>query len=137
MVVLGGGPIGCELTQAFARLGVQVTQIEMLPRLLLREDAEISTLVQEKFVAEGVEVLTGHAAKRFFRRDGQSYVVAESESGSVEIEFDALIVAVGRAARTEGFGLEEMGVQSAPEPYHRGQRIPANQHSRPFTPVVT
>jgi len=111
MVVLGGGPIGCELTQAFARLGVQVTQIEMLPRLLLREDAEISTLVQEKFVAEGVRVLTGHAAKRFCRRDGRSYVVAEAETGSVEIEFDALIVAVGRAARTDGFGLEEMGVQ--------------------------
>ena len=111
MVVLGGGPIGCELTQAFTRLGVQVTQIEMLPRLLLREDVEISALVQDKFVAEGVEVLTGHAAKRFFRRDGISYVVAEAESGSVEIEFDALIVAVGRAPRTEGFGLEEMGVQ--------------------------
>ena len=69
MVVLGGGPIGCELTQAFARLGVQVTQVEMLPRLLLREDAEVSELVQEKFVAEGVRVLTGHKAKRFFNRN--------------------------------------------------------------------
>jgi pyruvate/2-oxoglutarate dehydrogenase complex dihydrolipoamide dehydrogenase (E3) component len=62
-------------------------------------------------VAEGVEVLTGHAAKRFFRRDGISYVVAESESGSVEIEFDAVIVAVGRAPRSSGFGLEEVGVR--------------------------
>jgi pyruvate/2-oxoglutarate dehydrogenase complex dihydrolipoamide dehydrogenase (E3) component/uncharacterized membrane protein YdjX (TVP38/TMEM64 family) len=114
MVVLGGGPIGCELTQAFARLGVQVTQIEMLPRLLLREDAEISSMVQEKFVAEGVQVLTGHAAKRFYRRDGQNYVVTEAESGSVEIEFDALIVAVGRAARSGGFGLEELGVRLRP-----------------------
>ena len=111
MVVLGGGPIGCELTQAFVRLGVQVTQVEMLPRLLLREDAEVSSLVQEKFVAEGVQVLTGHAAKRFYRRDGQNYVVAEAESGSVEIEFDTLIVAVGRAAHTSGFGLEEVGVR--------------------------
>ena len=114
MVVLGGGPIGCELTQAFARLGVQVTQIEMLPRLLLREDAEISSLVQEKFVAEGVQVLTGHTAKRFYLRDGLKYVVAEAGSESVEIEFDALIVAVGRAARTSGFGLEEMGVRLRP-----------------------
>jgi len=114
MVVLGGGPIGCELTQAFARLGVQVTQIEMLPRLLLREDAEISSMVQEKFVAEGVQVLTGHAAKRFYRRDGQNYVVTEAESGSVEIEFDALIVAVGRVARSGGFGLEELGVRLRP-----------------------
>ena len=84
MVVLGGGPIGCELTQAFVRLGVQVTQVEMLARLLLREDAEVSSLVQDKFVAEGVQVLTGHAAKRFYRRDGQNYVVAEAESGSVK-----------------------------------------------------
>jgi pyruvate/2-oxoglutarate dehydrogenase complex dihydrolipoamide dehydrogenase (E3) component/uncharacterized membrane protein YdjX (TVP38/TMEM64 family) len=114
LVVLGGGPIGCELTQAFARLGVAVTQIEMLPKLLLREDEEISTLVQEKFIAEGVEVLTGHTAKRFFRRDGRSYVLAEADSGSVEIEFDAVIVAVGRAARTSGFGLEEMGVRLRP-----------------------
>ena len=111
MVVLGGGPIGCELTQAFVRLGVQVTQVEMLPRLLLREDAEVSALVQEKFVAEGVRVLTGHKAKRFFKRDGLSYLTAEADSGDVEIEFDTLIVAVGRAARTSGFGLEEMGVQ--------------------------
>jgi pyruvate/2-oxoglutarate dehydrogenase complex dihydrolipoamide dehydrogenase (E3) component/uncharacterized membrane protein YdjX (TVP38/TMEM64 family) len=114
MVVLGGGPIGCELTQAFARLGVQVTQIEMLPRLLLREDAEVSSLVEEKFAAEGVQVLTGHTAKRFYLRDGLKYVVAEAGSESVEIEFDALIVAVGRAARTSGFGLEEMGVRLRP-----------------------
>ena len=131
MVVLGGGPIGCELTQAFARLGVQVTQIEMLPRLLLREDAEISTLVQEKFAAEGVRVLTGHAAKRFFRRDGQSYVVAEAESGSLEIEFDALIVAVGRAARTEGFGLEEMGVQ-----LRKNRTIEVNEYLQTNIPTI-
>ena len=111
MVVLGGGPIGCELTQAFVRLGVQATQVEMLPRLLLREDAEISSLVEEKFKVEGVQVLTGHTAKRFFRRDGQNYVVAEAGSESVEIEFDTLIVAVGRAPRTSGFGLEEVGVR--------------------------
>ena len=131
MVVLGGGPIGCELTQAFTRLGVQVTQIEMLPRLLLREDAEISTLVQEKFVAEGVEVLTGHAAKRFFRRDGLDYVVAEAESGSVEIEFDALIVAVGRAPRTEGFGLEEMGVQ-----LRQNRTIEVNEYLQTNIPTI-
>jgi pyruvate/2-oxoglutarate dehydrogenase complex dihydrolipoamide dehydrogenase (E3) component/uncharacterized membrane protein YdjX (TVP38/TMEM64 family) len=114
MVVLGGGPIGCELTQAFARLGVQVTLVEMLPRLLLREDVEVSGLVQEKFVAEGVRVLTGHAAKRFYRRDGLNYVVAESDSATVEIEFDTLVVAVGRAAATSGFGLEELGVRLRP-----------------------
>ena len=130
-MVLGGGPIGCELTQAFARLGVAVTQIEMLPKLLLREDAEISALVQEKFVAEGVEVLTGHTAKRFFKRDGRSYVVAESGSASIEIEFDAVIVAVGRAPRTSGFGLEELGVR-----LRQNRSIEVNEYLQTSIPTI-
>ena len=131
LVVLGGGPIGCELTQAFTRLGVAVTQIEMLPKLLLREDAEISALVQEKFVAEGVEVLTGHTAKRFFKRDGRSYVVAESDSASIEIEFDAVIVAVGRAPRTSGFGLEELGVR-----LRQNRSIEVNEYLQTSIPTI-
>jgi pyruvate/2-oxoglutarate dehydrogenase complex dihydrolipoamide dehydrogenase (E3) component/uncharacterized membrane protein YdjX (TVP38/TMEM64 family) len=131
LVVLGGGPIGCELTQAFARLGVAVTQIEMLPKLLLREDDEVSALVLEKFVAEGVQVLTGHTAKRFFRRDGMGYVVAESESGSVEIEFDTLIVAVGRAPRTGGFGLEEVGVR-----LRANRSIEVNEYLQTSIPTI-
>ncbi len=131
LVVLGGGPIGCELTQAFARLGVAVTQLEMLPRLLLREDEEISRLVEEKFVAEGVRVLTGHAAKRFFRRDGMSHVVAEGEAGSVEIEFDCLIVAVGRAPRTSGFGLEEIGVR-----LRKNRSIEVNEYLQTNIPTI-
>ena len=114
LAVLGGGPIGAELTQAFARLGVEVTQIEMLPRLLLREDPEISELVQQKFEAEGVRVLTGHTAKRFIKRGGEDYLVAESAEGEVEIAFDVLIVAVGRSPRSAGFGLEEIGVRLNP-----------------------
>ena len=131
LVVLGGGPIGCELAQAFARLGVAVTQIEMLPKLLLREDDEISTLVQEKFVAEGIEVLTGHTAKRFFHRDGMGHVIAESASGSVEIEFDALIVAVGRAPHTSGFGLEELGVRLRPN-----RTIEVNEYLQTSIPTI-
>jgi pyruvate/2-oxoglutarate dehydrogenase complex dihydrolipoamide dehydrogenase (E3) component/uncharacterized membrane protein YdjX (TVP38/TMEM64 family) len=131
LVVLGGGPIGCELTQAFARLGVAVTQIEMLPKLLLREDDEISTLLQEKFVAEGVRVLTGHTAKRFFRRDGTGYVVAESGSGSVEIDFDTLIVAVGRTPHTKGFGLEEVGVR-----LRANRSIEVNEYLQTSVPTI-
>jgi pyruvate/2-oxoglutarate dehydrogenase complex dihydrolipoamide dehydrogenase (E3) component len=131
LVVLGGGPIGCELTQAFARLGVAVTQIEMLPKLLLREDDEISVLVQEKFVAEGVQVLTGHTAKRFFRRNGMGYVVAESASGSVELEFDTLIVAVGRSPRSSGFGLEELGVR-----LRANRSIEVNEYLQTSIPTI-
>ncbi|MGD8420741.1 MAG: FAD-dependent oxidoreductase, partial [Gammaproteobacteria bacterium] len=111
LVVLGGGPIGSELSQAFARLGVEVTQVEMLPRILSREDPEISALVEQRFASEGVRVLTGHKAKKFVKRGGKDWLIAEHDGGEVEIEFDTLLVAVGRAANSRGFGLEELGVR--------------------------
>ena len=114
LVVLGGGPIGCELTQAFARLGVAVTQVEMLPRILLREDPEISVLVEQKFRDEGINLLTGHTAKRFTVVEGKNLLIAEHENREIEIEFDTLIVAVGRSANSSGFGLEEMGIKLNP-----------------------
>jgi dihydrolipoamide dehydrogenase len=131
LAVLGGGPIGSELTQAFARLGVAVTQIEMLPRILLREDAEISELVQQKFNAEGVQVLTGHTAKRFIKRQGKDYLVAESENAEVEVEFDTLIVAVGRSPRSSGFGLEELGVRLNPN-----RTIEVNEYLQTSIPTI-
>jgi pyruvate/2-oxoglutarate dehydrogenase complex dihydrolipoamide dehydrogenase (E3) component len=110
LVVLGGGPIGCELAQAFARLGTQVTQVEMLPRLMMREDPEVSAMVMERFGAEGIDVLVGHAAKRFALEGGERVLVAESEGREVHIPFDAVLVAVGRVANTAGYGLETLGV---------------------------
>ncbi len=114
LAVLGGGPIGCELAQAFGRLGIEVTQVEMLPRILLREDPEISEMVQQRFSEEGVRVLTGHTAKRFVKRDGRDILIAEHDGAEVEVEFDALLVAVGRAPNSGGFGLEEIGVRLNP-----------------------
>jgi dihydrolipoamide dehydrogenase len=110
LVVLGGGPIGSELTQAFARLGSQVTQVEMLPRILIREDPEVSQLVQKRFESEGIRVLTGHKAKRFTVEGGEKILIAEHEGRDVRIAFDALLVAVGRVANTEGYGLETLGI---------------------------
>ena len=114
LVVLGGGPIGCELTQAFARLGTSVTQVEMLARIMLREDPEISELMKTKFEAEGINVLVNHKAKQVHQRDGKDYLVVEYEGQDKEIEFDAIIVAVGRAAHSAGFGLEDLGVRLNP-----------------------
>jgi dihydrolipoamide dehydrogenase len=131
LAVLGGGPIGSELTQAFARLGVTVTQVEMLPRILLREDPEISDLVQQKFSAEGVRVLTGHTAKRFIKREGKDYLVAENENAEVEVEFDALLVAVGRSPRSSGFGLEELGVRLNPN-----RTIEVNEYLQTSIPTI-
>jgi dihydrolipoamide dehydrogenase len=110
LVVLGGGPIGSELTQAFARLGAQVTQVEMLPRLLIREDPEIAALVQKRFEAEGIRVLVNHKAKQFLVEGNEKVLIAESEGADVRIPFDQMLVAVGRVANTTGYGLEELGI---------------------------
>ncbi|HYO28922.1 MAG TPA: FAD-dependent oxidoreductase, partial [Azonexus sp.] len=110
LVVLGGGPIGCELTQAFARLGALVTQVEMAPRIMLREDPEVSELVTQGFRAEGIAVLVDHRAKEFIIDNGEKILIAEHEGKDVRIPFDAVLVAVGRAANLKGFGLEELGI---------------------------
>ena len=110
LVVLGGGPIGCELAQAFARFGAQVTQVEMLPRLLIREDPEIAEMVARQFRAEGVDLRIGHRAKELRIEDGHKVLICEHQGRDLAIEFDALLVAVGRVANTAGYGLEELGI---------------------------
>jgi pyruvate/2-oxoglutarate dehydrogenase complex dihydrolipoamide dehydrogenase (E3) component len=110
LVVLGGGPIGSEMTQAFARLGSQVTQVEMGPRLMIREDPEVSKLVARRFVAEGISVLLNHRAKQFLVEDGERILVVEHAGGDLRIPFDAVLVAVGRTANLTGYGLEELGI---------------------------
>ena len=111
LVVLGGGPIGCELAQSFARFGSEVTIVEMAPRLMIREDDDVAALVAERFREDHIDVRAGHMAKQFKVVDGRKILVAEYEGESVEFEFDQVLVAVGRAANTTGFGLEELGVQ--------------------------
>ncbi|WP_245720550.1 dihydrolipoyl dehydrogenase family protein [Microbulbifer yueqingensis] len=110
-VVLGGGAIGCELAQAFGRLGSNVTLVEMAPRLLPAEDAEVSDAVEEALAAEGITVLTGCKATAFApgERDGGRVTVSDS-SGETELEFDQLLLALGRRPRVTGFGLEELGL---------------------------
>ena len=111
LLVLGGGPIGCELAQAFARLGSQVTQVEMAPRLMGREDDDVSAFVQQALQADGVQVLTGHQALRC-ERDAAGTRVLLVKQGDAErrLPFDHILVAVGRSARLQGFGLEELGI---------------------------
>ncbi|MGZ5570710.1 MAG: FAD-dependent oxidoreductase [Usitatibacter sp.] len=110
LVVLGGGPIGCELAQCFARLGSRVSQVEMLPRIMIREDPEFSAMVASRFRAEGVEVLVDHKAKEVRREDGETIVVVEHEGREKRIACDAILCAVGRVANTQGYGLEELGI---------------------------
>jgi pyruvate/2-oxoglutarate dehydrogenase complex dihydrolipoamide dehydrogenase (E3) component len=110
LLVLGGGPIGCELAQCFAHFGSKVTLAEMGPRLLGREDPEFSELVAARFRSEGIDVLVGHEAKRVIADSGVKTLFAEHDGREVRLPFDELLCALGRAARTEGYGLDALGV---------------------------
>ncbi|MFT7052504.1 MAG: pyruvate/2-oxoglutarate dehydrogenase complex dihydrolipoamide dehydrogenase (E3) component, partial [Psychromonas sp.] len=112
LVVLGGGPIGCELAQSFARLGSEVSQIEMAPRIMLREDPEVSDLAKASLEADGVQVLTAHKAIRLEKNGDNKILIVEFEGKEKQIEFDQLICAVGRVARLDGYGLEDIGVST-------------------------
>jgi len=131
LVVLGGGPIGAELAQAFARLGSRVTQVEMLPRILMREDPEISDMVAKRFVAEGVDLRVNHKAKEFRVEDGRKLLICEHEEQEVRIEFDEVLCAVGRIANTKGYGLEELGI-----PTSKSRTVETNEYLQTIYPNI-
>ncbi|MFP1677821.1 FAD-dependent oxidoreductase [Alloalcanivorax sp. C16-2] len=110
LLVLGGGPIGCELAQSFARLGSAVTQVEQSPRVLPREDEDAAHAVAHALTADGVTLLTGHRAARFAVEQGEQVLYAESQDGERRLAFDAVLVAVGRRANSAGLGLEQLGI---------------------------
>ena len=110
LVVLGGGPIGCELAQSFARLGAEVTQVEMAPRIMAREDEEVSDLAKTALQDDGVQVLTDHKALRCEKVGDAKVLIVEHKGQEKRIEFDELLCAVGRVARLKGYGLEDIGV---------------------------
>ena len=128
LVVLGGGPIGCELAQAFARFGSRVTQVEMLPRLLSREDADVAEMVRRQFAAEGIDVRTGHRALRI---DPGRALVCEHEGREVRLEFDALLCALGRAPNTAGYGLEALGI-----PVTKARTVETNEYLQTLYPNI-
>lgn len=112
LIVLGGGPIGCELAQSFARFGAQVTLIEMAPRIMAREDEDVSRFVTERFEHEGVSVLAGYKALRVEK--DPKVLICEVSGKEVQVPFDEILVALGRKANVKGFGLEELGVEISP-----------------------
>jgi pyruvate/2-oxoglutarate dehydrogenase complex dihydrolipoamide dehydrogenase (E3) component/uncharacterized membrane protein YdjX (TVP38/TMEM64 family) len=114
LLVLGGGPIGCELAQCFARLGARVTLVEMAPRLMGREDAEVAERVAQALGDDGVTLLTGHRALRCEQDSGSKRLVARAGEHELALEFDELLCAVGRSPRVQGFGLEELGIPLTP-----------------------
>ncbi len=113
LVILGGGPIGCELAQCFARLGSQVTQVEMAPRLLIKEDVEVSEAVIAKFRQEGINVLVGHTAKSFIIENDQKILLVEHDGKELRIPFDQVLLAIGRVANIKDYGLESLGIETS------------------------
>lgn len=114
LVVLGGGPIGCELSQCFQRLGTEVTLIQRPQQLLPREDPEVAELVTSRLRAEGVQVLTGHSATRVEDDATGKCIVCNHQGSEVRIPYDQLLIALGRSPNIHGFGLEELEVAIHP-----------------------
>jgi len=131
LVVLGGGPIGCELAQCFARFGSRVTQIEMLPRILIREDPEVSDLLTRQFRDERIDVRVDHKAIRILREGGEKLLVCEHGGQEVRIPFDELLCAVGRVANTAGYGLEELGIGLT-----RARTVETNEYLQTLYPNI-
>ncbi|MGB0467620.1 MAG: FAD-dependent oxidoreductase [Pontibacterium sp.] len=129
LVVLGGGPIGCELAQSFARLGSSVIQIERGSRLLGREDEDVSELAEASMRADGVEILTGHTALRCELNAGLKTLIVQHEGVERAIEFDDLLCAVGRQPRLAGYGLENLGIET-------NRTITTNQYLETLYPNI-
>jgi pyruvate/2-oxoglutarate dehydrogenase complex dihydrolipoamide dehydrogenase (E3) component len=114
LLVLGGGLIGCELAQAFTPFDIEVTLVEILPRIMIREDEEVSVAVMDKFKREGMQVLVEHTAKQFLIENGEMVLIAEHNGQQVRITFDQVLLAIGRAANVSGYGVEELGIELSP-----------------------
>jgi len=110
LVILGGGPIGCELAQSFARLGSTVLQIQRGERIMVREDEDVSSFAKASLEKDGVQVLTGHSALRCEHDGDEKYIIVEHEGVEKRVQYDVLICAVGRSARLKGYGLEKLGI---------------------------
>jgi pyruvate/2-oxoglutarate dehydrogenase complex dihydrolipoamide dehydrogenase (E3) component len=131
LVVLGGGAIGSELAQCFARFGSEVTLVEMLPRILIREDPEISALVAVRFAAEGIRLLVGHKAKAVLSEGHQKLLVVEGDGTETRIPFDALLCALGRSPNTEGYGLDTLGI-----PLTAAKTVQTNEYLQTLYPNI-
>lgn len=106
-IVLGGGPIGLEMAQCFSRFGSEVIIVEMAPRIMIKEDPDISEIVHKRLESEGVSILINHRAKSFNKKR----LTCEVNGKDIELEYDEILVAVGRKPNVTGFGLEEIGVK--------------------------
>ena len=114
MLVLGGGPIGSELAQAFHRLGVQVVQVDRSNRILPREDEDVVEVVMEQFRKDGIDLRVGYEAVAFHKDGGKQWLEAKHDGEPKIIEFDVALLALGRKANTATLGMENLGLETNP-----------------------
>ena len=131
LLVLGGGPIGCELAQCFARFGSRVTVVEMLPQIMIREDEEIAASIADTFASEGIDLRLGHRAEKVRVENGKKILRCDHDGEPVDIEFDQILVAVGRTARTENYGLRQLDI-----PISKRRTIEVNDYLQAGYPSV-
>ena len=131
LLVIGGGPIGCEMAQSFARFGSQVTQIEKADHILSREDADAAKIVQAAMQKDGVQFVTNANTTRVEQRGEEKVVVVEQNGKELELVGDALLVGIGRSPNIDNMGLETVGVQS-----HKRKGIQVNDHLRTTNPRI-
>ncbi len=131
LLVIGGGPIGCELAQCFARFGSRVTLVQRGARLLEHEDPEFSDALLQRFIDENIDVRLNHNANKFLLADGQKILVASRDSLEIEIEFDEALIATGRRANSQGFGLESLDI-----PVRNNGTIEVNDHMQTTVPTI-
>lgn len=115
LLVIGGGPIGCELTQAFNRLGSQVTQVDISHRIMPREDADVAAEVAARFEREGVYLMTATTPEKFVIEAGTKVLYAQKGGETIRIEFDEVVVAVGRRANSEESALAALDLPLRPD----------------------
>ena len=110
LLVLGAGPIGCELAQAFARLGVRITLATHSARIMPREDEAVSASVEASFIKQGINVMKTSEPLRFGKTSEGGSCEFQTEVGLHEVVFDHVLLAVGRSPNVENMGLEELGI---------------------------
>ena len=115
LLVIGAGPIGCELAQSFSRLDSQVTLLDLAPKIMPREDEDVSAYMHERLGKEGLDIKVGYTPLVFGKTSETKYLDAEFEGQTIRIEFDQVIIAVGRKANTEGFGMESLNLSLTPQ----------------------
>ncbi len=132
LLVVGAGPIGCELGQSFSRLGCQVTMVDFAERIMLLEDEAAASLLMMQLESEGVELKLQHSIESFRVEGNEQFAtLVQKEGGSLQLRFDAVLFAIGRQANTSGFGLQELGVKTT-----RSGTIEVDKYMRTCVPTI-